>query len=463
MQNLQKIWGKNHRSLIKSMIEWKDNPRRLVLLLRGARQVGKSYLIEKFAEHYFEEFVTINFEAQAEYTACFEKLDCSTILNKIRLLSGKEIIPGKSLLFLDEIQECPAAIQALRYFKEKQPDLHVIGAGSLLEFALNSEDFKMPVGRIEFLYLKPLSFKEFLDATGESHLREFIESVNINANTLNATHIDPVIHERLLDRVRLYSLIGGMPAVVHEYALSKNMQRVQVLQSALLETYRRDFAKYAKSSQHRYLKLMMDKSSQLVGTAFKYSHIDPDIASRELKNALYLLSDAGIFHRILNNTASGIPLKAFAKEQGFKLLFLDIGLLVKEAQIDPKLLLDPEFLLANRGQLAEQWVGQELLAQSPVHEMAQLYYWTRDKKGSMAEVDYITIINNEIIPIEVKAGKTGRLKSLKLFLAEKQLSLGIRISQQPLSCEEGVLSLPFYLVSEMERLYVEARIFYKLE
>lgn len=449
MKNLTKIRGEIHRDLMKSMLEWKNNSRRLVLLLRGARQVGKSFLVAQFAKEYFEEYVVVNFEEQKEYAACFDTIDCSTILNKIRLISGKQILPGKSLLFFDEIQECPAAIQSLRYFKEKEPELHVIGAGSLLEFALNSEDFKMPVGRIEFLYLKPLSFKEFLDALGENHLRKHIESLTL------LTPSNRVIHEHLLERVRLYSILGGMPAVVQEYQLSQNMQRVQVLQSALLETYRRDFAKYAKGSQHRHLKTMMDKASQLVGTSFKYTQIDPDSTSRDLKNALYLLSDAGIFHRILNNTASGLPLKAFAKEHGFKLLFLDIGLLVKETQINPALLLNAQFLLANRGQLAEQWVGQELLITNPVYESAQLYYWTRDKKGSMAEVDYITVINNQIIPIEVKAGKTGRLKSLKIFLEEKQLPWGIRVSQQPLSCEDHILSLPFYLVSEMDRLYKE--------
>lgn len=449
MQSLNEIGGFNQRNVMPALVAWKNNPRRLVLLLRGARQVGKTYLIEQFGVHYFDECVTINFELQKEYIACFDTLDCSTILNKIRLLTGKQIIPGKSLLFLDEIQESPEALQSLRYFKEKLPDLHVIGAGSLLEFALNSEGFKMPVGRIEFLYLKPLSFKEFLTATGDKPLKDYIESMTLSSIT------EPVIHERLLERARLYSLVGGMPAVVHEYQMSQNLQRVQVLQGALLETYRRDFAKYAKSTQHRYLRIMMDKSSHLIATSFKYTQIDPEIASRDLKNALFLLSDAGIFHRILKNSASGIPLKAFSKEQGFKLLFLDIGLLVKEAQIDPKLLLDAQFLLANRGQLAEQWVGQELLVASDVYEMAQLYYWARDKKGSIAEVDYIAVFNNQIVPIEVKAGKTGRLKSLKIFLDEKQLSIGIRVSQQSLSYENNILSLPFYLVSEMSRLYSE--------
>jgi predicted AAA+ superfamily ATPase len=193
-----------------------------------------------------------------------------------------------------------------------------------------------------------------------------------------------------------------MPAAVKEYVSSKNMQRVQVLQGSLLETYRNDFGKYARYSQHRYLKIIMDKAVRLVGSAFRYVKVDPDIPSRELKNALYLLCDAGIFYRILNNSGSNLPLKAFSKEQGFKIMFLDIGLLVKDSQINPTLFLNPEMLLANRGQLAEQWVGQELLAAHPPYERAQLYYWTGEKTGSMSEIDYLTVLNNQIVPIEVK-------------------------------------------------------------
>lgn len=437
-----------------SLIEWKNNPRRLALLLRGARQVGKTYLIQQFARTHFDECVTINFEIQKDYLHCFDSLNfnthhaSTTLINKIRLLSGATIIPGKTLLFFDEIQACPQAIQSLRYFKEIHPDLHVIGAGSLLEFALHSENFTMPVGRVESLYLKPLSFKEFLDALDEHHLREYIESFTMN------TPIDALIHMHLLERVRLYTLLGGMPAVIAEYQITKNIQRVQMLQEALLATYRMDFAKYAKTQhQHRHLNTFMDKATRLVGTAFQYVQVEPDTPSRDLKNALYLLSYAGIFHRILKNTASGLPLKAFSKEQGFKLLFLDIGLLIQEAKINPTLLLDANYLLSNRGQLAEQWVGQELLANSLVYEQPQLFYWTREKAGSMAEIDYLTVIDDHIVPIEVKAGSTGRLKSLNIFLTEKKLPVGIRISQQAISFEKQILSLPFYLVSEISRLY----------
>lgn len=444
MQNKR---GEIQRDLYHSMLSWKNNPQRLVLLLRGARQVGKTYFIEQFAKQHFEECVNINLEAQPEYAACFDTFNCITILNKIRLLSGGQIIPGKTLLFIDEIQECPRAIQALRYFKETQPDLHVVGAGSLLEFTLNSADFKMPVGRIESLFMNPLSFKEFLDAIQESHLRKYIESFKLSDPP------DPLIHQHLLERTRLYALIGGMPAVVREYALTQNIHRVQVLQSALLDTYRLDFAKYARNSQYHYLKIVMDKAVPLVGTSFKYTQIATDIASRELKKALNLLDDAGIFHRVLQNTASGLPLKAFAKERGFKLLYLDIGLLIRDAQISPTLLLENQFLLANRGQLAEQWVGQALLAMNPSYELPQLYYWAREKTGAMAEVDYLTVIHDTIVPIEVKAGVTGRLKSLHIFLNEKNISLGVRISELMPSIESRVLSLPFYLVSELSRLY----------
>jgi predicted AAA+ superfamily ATPase len=225
------------RSLLKNLIDWRNDPEHMPLLIRGARQVGKTFLVEHFGEHFFKNKVSINFEFKPEYKACFTSMDPEIIVNRLSLLSHQPIQARETLLFLDEIQECPEALQSFRYFKEKMPSLHVIAAGSLLEFLLNREDFRMPVGRIQSLYLKPLSFYEYLDAMDRSQWREHCQSIDLK------TEMDPALHQTLLDCVKDYLVLGGMPAVIHRYAKEKNYLRCQELQAGILDTYRNDFGK----------------------------------------------------------------------------------------------------------------------------------------------------------------------------------------------------------------------------
>lgn len=435
-----------HRDIEKELISWKSQKEKYPLIIRGTRQVGKSYLVETFGKNHFQNNVVVNLEFQPQLKDCFKSLDPSEIINKLQLLLGVQIKEDNTLLFLDEIQECPQAIMSLRYFKEKMPKLAVIAAGSLLEFAMRSPDFKMPVGRVQFLYLEPLSFSEYLDAAGNQNLRKFLSDVKLTDS------IDDVIHKKLLELLRIYIIVGGMPAALNEYLSSKDFMNCQRIQTALLQTYRSDFGKYAKISQHKYLQKVFDTTPRMAGQRIKYSNIDPDTRSRDLKNALNLLTLAGIVRPIYLTKASGLPLGAQINEQRFKLNFLDVGLMQNSCGLQGRLSMEEDFMQINAGSVAEQFVGQELTAYSDRHQQAGLYFWAREKKGSMAEVDYVINIGSDIFPVEVKSGKEGRLKSLRMFIEEKKSRLGIRFSQDKLSYYDKVLSIPLYMVEQLPRL-----------
>lgn len=434
------------RQLKQQLIEWRNSPLRAPLLLRGARQVGKSWLVESFGREHFANLVIVNFEQRPEFRLAFESLIPEKIISTIELLSGTSIISGKTLLFLDEIQECPKAIMALRYFKEQMPLLHVVGAGSLLEFALNDKDFSMPVGRVQFLHLRPLSFYEYLEACGRGSLCIHLQQVTISSPSPTA------VHEELLKLLREYVAIGGMPAVVSAYLQTKSFYQCQDVQSDILSTYRRDFGKYAKVTAHKNLALVFEKAPGLIGQWFKYSKITQDTPSRDLKIALQYLSYAGLVSQVHHTSAGGLPLFSSRSETKFKLLFLDVGLVKRAALLDITLLLKEDILLINQGALTEQFVGQELLAHSDSKTEAQLYFWAREARGSSAEVDYVIPVGSLIIPIEVKSGTSGRLKSLKLFMEEKQSSLGIHLSANPLGKHNNILLIPLYMVAEIPRL-----------
>jgi predicted AAA+ superfamily ATPase len=443
------LGGNLKRAIESALLAWKNRSNRLPLLLRGARQVGKSFIVEAFGRVHFTNCLTINLELQRHYHSCFDTLDPKEIVAALGLISREPIIPGQTLLFLDEIQECPHAIMALRYFKEKMPELHVIGAGSLLEFALQADNFRMPVGRIQSLYVKPLSYKEFITALGYEELAAYLPTITLN------TTLNPAVEEKLSTLLHLYFTIGGMPAVIQEYIDTGDLRQCQYIQSSLLTTYRDDFAKYAKTTQHRYLQRLLEQAPGMVGQNFRYAKVDAEMQSRELKPALEALLHAGIITKIHQTTASGLPLNTQLRDNKFKLLFLDIGLVKASQQLDIPLQQEKNLLLLSRGMLAEQFVGQELLAYADPYMPKELYYWQREKTGSLAEVDYVLSLNEHIIPLEVKAGKTGSLRSVQVFLTEKQQSLGARCSMYPLSFNNRIISIPFYLLSEVMRLLRE--------
>ncbi|MEI6806552.1 MAG: AAA family ATPase [Myxococcaceae bacterium] len=441
------------RDIEADLLNWKNSKIRMPLLVRGARQVGKTHVVEAFGLKHFENLVSINLEERPEFKNCFNTLNPQNIIAEIEILANASIVPGKSLLFLDEIQECPAAITAFRYFKERMPELHIIGAGSLLEFVLNDEEFRMPVGRVQSLYLKPMSFNEFLEATGRNKLRSYLTQVTLEQPPSEA------IHAQALAYVREYLALGGMPAVINAYCQTKSIRDCQTIQTDLLTTYRNDFGKYAKRIQVKYLQKVFQQTPGLIGKELVYSQIDSESPSRDIKIALDKLCDAGLVTRVYATHASEIPLFAGINEKKSKLFFIDVGLVKRAMLLDIEVLLQQDIMLINQGALAEQLVAQELLVYQDRHDVGQLFYWLRNKKGSDAEVDFVVSRGELIVPVEVKSGATGRLKSIRVFMEEKNSPIGVRISQKPLHFEKGLLSLPFYLIAEFSRLVSRSVLF----
>lgn len=428
------------RNIYQDLLLWKNDQNRRPLLLRGARQVGKTFIIDQFGSEQFESYVKINFERNPEYKEIFSTNDPTEIIEKIILFTGQKIEQNKTLVFLDEIQECPSAIVTLRYFYEEMPNLYIIGAGSLLEFSLRSENFRMPVGRVQYLYMYPLSFLEFLDAMDNNKLKEHI------LHRKNIRQMDENLHNKLIEYVRKYFILGGMPSVINEYIQSKDVLRCQAIQNSLIETYRDDFPKYANQSKYKYLQKVFTASSSMVGQKFVYSKVDNTIKSRELKEALGLLETAGILHRIKCTSGAGLPLESYTKENFFKILFLDIGLMHAINGIYSETTIETNLNAIFKGAVAEQFVGQELLAYQNNSTQAKLYYWARESKNSSAEVDYVIVTNNEIIPIETKFGPSGRMKSMQLFMNSYQTKRGLKISQAQYSNNNQIISIPFYSI-----------------
>lgn len=422
------------------LTRWKNHSLRMPLIVRGARQVGKTYLIQSFGEKEFDNVVAINFELSPKFQTPFDSMEPHTILSQLEIISRQRIIPGKTLLFLDEIQQCPNALQSLRYFKEQLPDLHLIAAGSLLEFAIKDEEFSFPVGRVQFARMYPLSFEEFLVARGDIQLQEKLSEFNEKSPP------PPAIHAYLLDRLKEYFIVGGMPAAVQAYQNTLSLLEAKYVQKSLWDAFENDFGKYAKMTQHKHLRKIFTEVPRLIGDHVKYSRIDPESPNpaREIKAAIELLKLAGLLHPLYSTQATSAPLMASLKETVFKLIFLDIGMVEQAMNIDPS---DPGLM---KGALAEQFVGQELLATSdPVLDF-RLFFWNKDK--GMAEVDYLFPHKNRVFPVEVKAGKSGILKSLHQYVEHSKVPFGIKISLEPLGWNRGVLTVPFYLTSHLSRL-----------
>lgn len=427
--------------------QWKDSRVRQPLLIRGARQVGKTYSVNEFGGTAFKNTVSVNFEEQPELSRCFSDFDPRGIIDRLSILTRMSISPGRTLLFLDEIQECPKAITSLRYFFEKMPELHVIGAGSLIEFALRAEDFRMPVGRVQSVYMYPMSFEEFLIAVGEERLLDYIQTVDLQ------TGMEQVFATRLEQLLRQYLLVGGMPGVVNAFKNKVLMEELMRLQSGLIRTYTDDFAKYASTAKHKYLKEVYSSAPQMAGRRYKYSHVNPGVEAKFLKEALGLLCDARCLSKICHASGAGVPLSATTNERKFKIAFLDVGLMQNALGVQDSIILDNSIMQINAGGIAEQYVAQELLACADLHSDKKLHFWAREARGSNAEVDFLIEIEGMPIPVEVKAGARGSLKSMRLFLKEyPKTPLGVRYSMHELSYFDQILSIPLYMISQTQRL-----------
>ena len=452
-----------YRKALHDLIDWKDRPSRKPLIIRGARQVGKTWLVRKFAGQ-FGNLVEINFDKNPEKAQLFAGRDISRGLQLLQIDCNTEIVPGKTLLFLDEIQAVPEMLPLLRYFYEEQSDLHVIAAGSLLEFLLADHDFAMPVGRVEYLHLGPMDMEEFLLALGQERMTKFLKDYSLNEP------IPESIHLSLLNFLKLFWIVGGMPAAVAWYGNSGQLAEAIREHAAILQTYEDDFSKYRKRIYPERLRKVFRRIPALIGNKLKYVRLDPEERSRELSDSLHLLEMARVIYRVRHSAGNGVPLGAEAKERDFKPLFLDIGLVSTSLGLTlPGLEVVDDLLMVNNGALAEQFVGQHLLYDGPGYEKPQLFYWNREQKSSSAEVDYLITHEDKVVPVEVKAGTTGALKSLQVFVAEKKSPVALRFNAMPPSCSRqktGVagkdnvpfllISLPLYLVGQAGSLIAEA-------
>jgi uncharacterized protein len=453
-----------HRKEQAYLHEWLRRPQRKPLVIRGARQVGKSTLVRQFAQEAGLALLEINFERNPEYLEAFAVKDPEQINSIISLLSGQKIIPGGTLLFLDEIQVAPQALVALRYFYEELPELHVLAAGSLLEFALEEAQFSIPVGRIEYFYLGPMQFDDFVRALGFEEVVNFLARFSIdeikNKNIFNA------IHDRCLQLLKQYWIIGGLPQAIASYVHTRDFSEVSRVHNSILATYRDDFNKYSQGKLKHRVQLVFDQIPRLIGQKFKYSHVHSDHRAAELEDALQQLCMAQVANRVVHSSANGVPLAAEARHKIFKVIFMDIGLLCSALKVNLIDLNQEDINLVNNGALAEQFIGQHLLYIGAPYESPALFYWLREAKGAAAELDYVLSFGQIVVPVEIKAGKTGTLKSLHQFLLEKNRHFGLRfnadkpslLSEKAKLTQGGevdyeLLSLPLYAVTEAKRLF----------
>jgi len=449
-----------YRQQLPYLNKWLTDKLRKPIIIRGARQVGKSTLVRLLSAQSQLELIELNFERNPELSSLFKSNDPQKIIQLVSLQTGKIIRPKQCLLFLDEIQASAEAIVSLRYFYEELPELHILAAGSLLEFTLSQAAFSMPVGRIEYLHLGPMNFEEFLMALNQEGLVDFLQNYQLKEE------IPKTIHDKLMDFIKIYFIIGGMPGSIKAYLEDNSFQASEKAKQSILSTYQGDFGKYASLTKHDLIRQIFQKIPAMIGKKFKYSQISQEIKAATVSNALNQLCLARVAWKVHHSAANGLPLGAEQNNRFFKVLFLDIGLVSTSLSLTYLNMIElHELNFINNGELAEQFVGQHLFYSQQPYEEPNLYYWVREKKSSSAELDYVINIGQKIIPIEVKAGKTGQMKSLQQFMKEKQRHLAIRFNSTPpnkmlvnhklpdgKNVQFQLISLPFYLIGQLERL-----------
>lgn len=426
------------RFVDKELVRWKEDPARKPLIVRGARQVGKTFSVRQLASS-FPTYLEVNFESDRSVHTFFEKdLNPDEICLNLSAYYNVPVQDGETLLFLDEIQSCPQAISSLRFFYEKRPGLHVIAAGSLLEFALQ-ELPSFGVGRIDNLLMFPLSFDEFLLGMGEEKLYQFKTSHGVE------TPISSAIHEKLVDYLRKFLVLGGLPEVVQSFAENRDYLRAQQILDRLINGYEDDFAKYKKRVPVSRLREVFRYAVYQAGKKFNLSKASESSNHSQVKEAFDLLEMAGLVYRVQHTAANGIPLGAEVNPKNFKVILFDHGIFQRILGLDLSIYLtENDFSTVNKGNLAEQFVGTEIIKNQTGAGRPQLFYWHREKRGSNAEVDYLIQKNQEIIPLEVKSGMQGKMQSLRLFLQEKNIDLGTRVSLENFGQYDNIRVIPLY-------------------
>jgi len=410
------------RFIEENLKAWKDSKARKPLIVRGARQVGKTFTIKEFGRSSFPSLVIVDFERNRAVHSIFsDDLDPYKMIRELEFFSGQKITPGETLIFFDEIQACERALMMLRYIYEEIPALHVIAAGSLLEFAMKSLSF--PVGRVTFEWMRPMTFREFLLAGGKDILANNLPSV------FRIEPVSAILHHKILEELRNYFIVGGMPEAVKRYLESGSLKSVKEVHDDIVNSYIGSLVKYNKRANIESLEHLMRSVPSNVGTQIKYTNLDSGRRIEVTKTSLNILEKAFLVNIINATDVAGLPLGANESVKVFKALFLDIGLMQNICGLDPiETIHSADLTSVYKGALAEQFVGQELLA-SGGSENSKLYYWSRMKKGSTAEVDFVISRHSKIYPVEVKSGAYGRMRSMHQLLNEyPQIEKGFVLS-----------------------------------
>ncbi len=431
-----------YREKIEELKKWKNSETRKPLIIRGARQVGKTWLMKEFGEKYYQKCAYINFDDNSRMNKLFEEdFDIDRIIQGLKIESGVKIEAENTLIILDEIQETPKALKALKYFCENAREYHIISAGSLLGVAIH-EGTSFPVGKVDFLDLTPLSFFEFLEALGENELLKLLKSNDFDMIT--------VFETKLKEYLKIYYYVGGMPEVVNAYIEHKDLNETRKIQKKLLDAYEQDFSKHAPTNiVPRIRQLWNNIPTQLAkeNKKFIYGLIREGARAREYEIALSWLIDCGLIYQVNRVNTAKIPLSAYQDFNAFKLYLLDVGLLTAMAGVDAKTLLEGnEVFQEFKGSLTEQYV----LCQIKECTNLDTFYWSSDT--GTAEIDFITQIDGNNVPIEVKANENLQSKSLKSFVQKYNTKINVRTSMSSYRKEEWLINIPLYSIGNIEKI-----------
>ena len=431
-----------YRIAIEKLYKWKNSKRRKPLIIEGARQVGKTWLMKEFGKQAYADTVYINFDSNSRMADLFSAdLDTDRLIMGLELYAGRKINPENTLLIFDEVQEVPRALASLKYFYENAPQYHIVCAGSLLGIALH-QGTSFPVGKVDFLKLYPLSFSEFLMATGNERFAELLKNQDYEMITsFKQTYIDALKH---------YYFVGGMPEAVQSFAESKDFNEVRTIQKRILAAYEQDFSKHAPNEIVPKIRMLWNSiPSQLAreNKKFIYGLVREGGRAREYETAIMWLSDCGLVHKVSRVNAAGIPLKAYEDLKAFKLFIVDVGLLGCMTGLRQRTLLDGDDLFVEfKGALTEQYVCQQL---KTIEDLG-IYYYTNDR-GS-CEIDFVVDTGEQIIPIEVKAETNLRAKSLKTYRERFEPELSVRTSMADYKKEDWLLNLPLYAIEQINKI-----------
>ncbi|MDO4811509.1 MAG: ATP-binding protein [Eubacteriales bacterium] len=431
-----------YRIAIENLLKWKDSKRRKPLIIEGARQVGKTWLMKEFGKRCYSDTVYINFDSNSRMAELFASdLDISRIITGLEIYTGQKIDPDNTLIIFDEVQEVPRALSSLKYFYENAPEYHIVCAGSLLGIALH-EGTSFPVGKVDFLKLFPLSFKEFLMATGKGRYADLLNSQDYQMITS--------FKHTYIDALKQYYFVGGMPEAVQCFAENNDFNEVRDIQKRILAAYEQDFSKHAPNEIVPKIRMLWNSiPSQLAkeNKKFIYGLVREGARAKEYETAIMWLSDCGLVHKVSRVNAAGIPLRAYEDLKAFKLFVLDVGLLGCMAGLRQSTLLDGNDLFVEfKSALTEQYVCQQL---KTIDDLG-IYYYTNDR-GS-CEIDFVIDTGEQILPVEVKAELNLRAKSLKTYQEKYSPKLSIRTSMADFKSEDWLVNLPLYAIEQIDKV-----------